>query len=88
MGLAVSALTSPRAAPPLHEASADCMIALLTRIEREECSELEVSFYGHILLHFFRPFVGGEAQQKIFLLAGEHSSNSVHNGGELPACSE
>ena len=25
-------------------ASADCMIALLTRIEREECAELEVSF--------------------------------------------
>ena len=43
MGLAVSALSSPRSAPPLHEASADCMIALLTRIEREECAELEVS---------------------------------------------
>ena len=42
MGLAVSALSSPRSAPPLHEAYADCMIALLTRIEREECSELEV----------------------------------------------
>ena len=43
MGLAVSALSSPRSAPTLHEASADCMIALLTRIEMEECSELEVS---------------------------------------------
>ena len=46
MGLAVSALSSPRSAPPLHEASADCMIALLTRIEREECSELEVKWTG------------------------------------------
>ena len=44
MGLAASALSLPRSALPLHEASADCMIAPLTRIEREECAELEVSF--------------------------------------------
>ena len=41
MGLAVSALSSPLSSPSLHEAAADCMIALLTRIEREECAELE-----------------------------------------------
>ena len=51
MGLAVSALSSPRSAPPLHEASADCMIALLTRIEREECSELEVKRTKRFSLH-------------------------------------
>ena len=43
MGLAVTALSSPRTPAPLHEASADCLIALLARIEREECAELEVS---------------------------------------------
>ena len=73
MGLAVSALSSPRSAPPLHEASADCMIALLTRIEREECSELEVRWSER----FFNS-----------LVAGEHSGHGVHDGGELPACSD
>ena len=73
MGLAVSALSSPRSVPPLHEASADCMIALLTRIEREECSELEVELkIFHLISH----------------LAGEHSGHGVHDGGELPDCSD
>jgi len=43
MGLAVTALSSPRTPAALHEASADCLIALLARIEREECAELEAS---------------------------------------------
>ena len=76
MGLAVSALTSPRSAPPLHEASADCMIALLTRIEREECSELEVR--GNNILLFIH----------ISHITGEHSGYGVHHGGKLPACSD
>ena len=67
MGLAVSALSSPRSAPPLHEASADCMIALLTRIEREECSELEGKRTKRFTHHDD--------------VIGEHSGNSVHNGG-------
>ena len=75
MGLAVSALSSPRSAPPLHEASADCMIALLTRIEREECSELEVNRTRKIFTSHHHDVIG------------EHSGNSVHDGGKLPACS-
>jgi len=43
MCVAVSALSSPQSAPALHEAAADCMIALLTRIEREDCPQLERS---------------------------------------------
>ena len=45
MGLAVSAVSLLRSALPLHEVSADCIIPSLTRTEREECSELEVSSY-------------------------------------------
>ncbi len=32
----------PHSAPPLHEAATDCMIALVTRIEWEDCPELEL----------------------------------------------
>ena len=81
MGLAVSALSSPRSAPPLHEASADCMIALLTRIEREECSELEVSsnLMKRPSFNMQRLLIGhGDA--------GEHSGDSLYDGGKLPAC--
>ena len=45
MGLAVSAVSLLRSAPPLHEVSADCIISSLSRTEREECTEMEVSSY-------------------------------------------
>ena len=44
-GVAVSAVSLLRSALPLHEVSADCIIPSLTRTEREECLELEVSSY-------------------------------------------
>ena len=43
MGLAVASLQAPHTPPDLHEVAADCVIALLARLEREECKELEVS---------------------------------------------
>ena len=41
MGVAVSALGDPASSPSLHEAAADCLIALLVMLERAERAEAE-----------------------------------------------
>ena len=41
MGVAVSALGNPSSSPFLHEAAADCLIALLVMLERADRAEAE-----------------------------------------------
>ena len=49
MGFTVQALQSPTSTSELHEASTECMTALLGRLEREECRDLEVNTVRTVL---------------------------------------
>ena len=49
MGFTVQALQSPTSSSELHEASTECMTALLGRLEREECQDLEVNTVRTVL---------------------------------------
>ena len=49
MGFTVQILQSPHSHPELHDAATECLTALLGRLEREECQELEVSTVRTVL---------------------------------------
>jgi len=48
MGAAVASLQAPNTPTELHEAATDCMIALIARLEREDCQELEISVVNSV----------------------------------------
>ena len=59
-------LQAPNTPTELHEAATDCMIALIARLEREDCQELEISVVNSVqqLANCYQTAVAEEDMEK------------------------